>query len=200
MNYPHAVTVRFWEHIEPLDRGTRYEDPLQSALERATAGELTGAGSQLNALGGIAFAEIELALADLEASVQLTKTVLEEASAPQGSEIRMNGDVLLEFGTLQCLAIYLDGVSLPDQVYAELDFEDVIKQIESTLNLPEASYRGAWTGPEETGLYFFGPDAEEMFARAESLLRQLPITQNARVVIRHGKDALQPRTARLPRH
>lgn len=49
-------------------------------------------------------------------------------------------------------------------------------------------------------MFFFGPDAEAMFARVEPVLRRVPIGQNARVVIRHGKQSLSPREIRLPRH
>ena len=62
-----------------------------------------------------------------------------------------------------------------------------------------ASYHGFTQGNEETGMFFFGSDAEDMFARVEPLLRKLPIGQNARVVIRHGKKSLNPRDVRMPR-
>jgi hypothetical protein len=39
-----------------------------------------------------------------------------------------------------------------------------------------------------------------MFTRVEPVLRTLPIGQNARVVIRHGKQNLNPREVRMPRH
>ena len=39
-----------------------------------------------------------------------------------------------------------------------------------------------------------------MFARDEPVLRRLPIGQNARVVLRHGKQQLNPRQVRMPRH
>jgi hypothetical protein len=105
--------------------------------------------------------------------------------------------VLRELGRQQCLAIFLDGVSLPDDVYASLDFEQVVTDIGAVAG--ENSYRGFWQGPQETGIFFFGDDAEAMFARVEPLLRTLPIGQNARVVIRHGKESLRPRTLRMPR-
>ena len=73
------------------------------------------------------------------------------------------------------------------------------ERYEDPLAGPE-SFRGFWQGPEETGLYFFGPDAEAMFTKVEPLLRELPIGQNARVVIRRGKETLDPRTVRMPRH
>jgi hypothetical protein len=39
-----------------------------------------------------------------------------------------------------------------------------------------------------------------MLARVEPVLRPLPIGQNARLVIRHGKQSLTPREIRMPRH
>src|SRR5688500_7790992 len=195
---PHLVVARLYEHVEPIDRGERYEDPLQDALSAAKAGTVTGGGSQLNELGGIEFADIEIELSNLDDALVLATDVLEKAGAPEGSEILHGADVLREFGRQQCLAIYLDGVSLPEDVYAELDFERVVEQIGDAAG--PASFRGFWQGPEETGLYYFGENADDMFARVEPVLRALPIGQNARVVVRHGKDAFKPRTVRMPRH
>ena len=129
MAYPHLVLARLYEGIGPMDRGERYEDPLQAVLESAGVGEITGGGSQLAEKG---------------------------------------------------------------------EFEDVVSRL-GALAGPE-SFRGCWQGPEETGVYFFGPDAEAMFSRVEPLLRELPIGQNARVIVRRGKESLGPRTVRMPRH
>ncbi len=200
MDFPHLVLARMYEHIEPLDRGDRYEDPLQDTLERMGIGRVTGGGSQLNELGGIDFADVEIELANLDEAARVVAETLEAAGAPQGSELIHTSDdrVLLEFGKLQCLATYLDGTSLPDEVYANLDFDAVVAAIAAAAG--DDSYRGFWQGPEETGMFFFGPDAEAMFARVEPVLRDLPIGQNARVVIRQGKQSLNPREMRMPRH
>ena len=201
MEFRHAVTARIWEPIEPIARGERYEDPLQAALQAAELGTVDGGGSQLTKLGEVQFAEIELHLANLDAAVALAIRVLEEAGAPQGSELRFNesGRSPVGFGARQGLAIYLDGVSLPQEVYANLDLAAVVRQIEDALGLGGKSLRGSWGGPEETSLYFYGPDAEQMFRRLEPLLLTLPICQNARVVLRHGNPELGPQTVRLPR-
>jgi hypothetical protein len=98
---------------------------------------------------------------------------------------------------MQCLAIFLDGVSLPDEVYANLDFGDVVTQLGNAAG--DNSYHGCWQGAEETGLFFFGTDAEAMFARAEPVLGAIPIGQNARVVVRHGTSGVGPRSVRMPR-
>jgi hypothetical protein len=65
--------------------------------------------------------------------------------------------------------------------------------------LERPALHDTWMGPEETALYFFGSDADEMFKRAESTLLRLPICQNARVVLRHGHLSLPRREVRLPR-
>jgi hypothetical protein len=198
MGYPHLVIARLYEYIEPIDRGNRYEDPLQAALEAAQAGAVTGGGSQLNESGGIEFVDVEIELANLDAALDLVANTLEGAGAPQGSEIRHEDNVVRVFGRQQCLAIYLDGTSLPDEVYANLDFDHVVTEIGNAAG-PD-SFHGCWQGPEETGLYFFGSTAEDMFTRVEPLLRTLPIGQNARVVVGHGKAGQQSRTVRMPRH
>jgi hypothetical protein len=82
-------------------------------------------------------------------------------------------------------------------VYADLDFDQLIDQL--TMAAGEGSYHGLWQGPQETGLFFFGPDAEAIVARVEPVLRALPIGQNARVVVRSGRGDAGERTARMPR-
>ena len=200
MSFPHLVLARVYEHIEPIDRGDRYEEPLHSTLEAQGLGRVTGGGSQLDELGQITYADVEIELANVDEALRTVADALEAAGAPQGSELidASDGRVLREFGTLQCLAIYLDGTSLPDEVYADLDFDAVLSAIGAAAG--DDSYRGFWQGAEETGLFLFGPDAEATFTRVEPVLRRLPIGQNARVVIRHGKQSLGPRELRMPRH
>jgi hypothetical protein len=131
MQFPHVVIARVYEHIEPIDRGNRYEDPLQAALDAAQAGQVTGGGSQLNELGEIDYADIEIELANLHDALRIVTATLEKSGAPQGSELIDGRDarVLKRFGTHQCLAIYLDGIGLPDEVYANLDFDATVNEI-----------------------------------------------------------------------
>jgi hypothetical protein len=198
MAYPHFVLARFYEHIEPIDRGNRYEDPLHETLESAGIGCVTGGGSQLTEEGRIEFADIEIELADLDGALQTAVQALERAGAPQGSEIHLDGKVLREFGTAQCVAVYLDGVSLPDHVYADLDFDQLVTDLDAVAG--PGSLRGFWQGPEETGLFLFAPNAEDLFARIQPHLLTLPIGQNARIVVNEGRDGAAARTVRLPRH
>ena len=197
MDYPHFVLARVYEHIGPIDRGDRYEDPLNEVLETTGIGRVTGGGSQLAENGRIEFADIEIELVDLDAALQTAVDALERAGAPQGSEIHLDGTVLREFGATQCVAVYLDGVTLPEEVYADLDFDQLIGELDGAAGA--GSYRGHWQGPEETGLYFFGPNAEELFTRIHPALSALSVGQNARVVVNEGRSGAPSRTVRLPR-
>ncbi len=192
------ILARVYEHIEPIDRGERYEDPLDAALKDASLGEVTGGGSQLTASGEIAYAELEIEVRDRDAALLTIVQAMENSGAPVGSEILVDDAVVKTFGKLQSVAVYLDGVSLPDDVYETLDFDETITVL--TQAAGAESYHGFWQGAEETGLYFFGPNADEMFERLDEALRAIPIGQNARVVIRRDRDASHWRTVRMPRH
>jgi hypothetical protein len=200
MSFPHLVLARLYEHLEPIDRGNRYEDPLQEALAANSLGQVTGGGTQLGADGAIAYADIEVELANLDGALRTAAEALEAAGAPQGSELILADDssVLREFGRQQCLAVFLDGTSLPDEVYADLDFDAVVGEIGAAAG--DDSFHGFSQGETETGLFFFGPDADAMFAAVEPVLRRLPIAQNARVVVCHGHRTQKPREVRMPRH
>lgn len=87
--YPHRVTARIPQALEPMDRGATYEDPLSAALKLHRVGEVTGGGSQLNANGGIEFVELELSLANLDEALALTKKTLRQLGAPKGSELHV---------------------------------------------------------------------------------------------------------------
>ena len=192
-----TLIARVYEHIEPLDRGTRYEDPLDAALRERGLGEVTGGGSQLTDSGEIEFADVEINVTNLDDALPVIVSTLEVSGAPTGTELIGNAGVLRRLGRHQSVAVYLDGATLPDEVYADLDFDRLVDDL--TTAAGEGSYHGYWQGPTETGLFFFGPDAEAMFTRIESLLRTMPIGQNARVAVRADRGQDGERTVRMPR-
>jgi len=197
MPQPITLTARLYEHIEPLDRGGRYEDVLDSALREASLGEVTGGGSQLGDHGEIEFVDIEITVNNLDRALPVIIDTLERSGAPVGSQVLGTHDVTREFGKQQSVAVYLDGITLPDEVYANLDFDDLVDKLTTAAGAD--SYHGCWQGAEETGLFFFGASAEAIFARLEAVLQQVPIGQNARVVIRQAPDVSLHRTVRMPR-
>src|SRR3712207_1063671 len=143
----HMVNARLWEPIEPIDRGERYEDPLEAALSGRRLGAVTGGGSQLTELGEIEFADVNIDLANLDEALELVRRVLEDAGAPAGSELsfeRAGRTEVLPFGRTECLAIYLDGVSLPDEIYQQTDINDLADEIAEALRAQSGEIRGSW--------------------------------------------------------
>jgi hypothetical protein len=150
----------------------------------------------------VEYVEFELDLANLGEAVELVKRVCEEAGAPAGSEIRISGDDAQEvvlFGRKEGLAIYLDGIGLSDEVYETCSADGLAWLIHGTLTKMGGEIRGSWVGPNETAIYLYGPNAEEMFTVLEPILTAYPLCRNARIVIRHGNPALHPRTVQMPR-
>ncbi len=192
--------ARIPEHIEPIDRGERYEDPLSLALEAENLGQVTGGGSQLDEHYRIAFVELEIELADLTRGVPLVISTLESLGAPRGSVLtfEQNGQTIEHgFGTLQLAELYLDGINLPAQVYEQLDFatfHDALRVALEGIGEP----RGVWTGNEETALFIFAKDSNAVAPLLEPLVATHPILQGARVVARAGGDGEVLSEIKLP--
>ena len=203
MDYPHFVVARLWAPVEPMDRGEVYEDPLTAVLGEKKLGTVSGGGSQLSEIGEIAYAELDLELANLDDALELAKESLEKSGAPAGSEFlfkRGDVDEVIPFGKSQCLAIYLDGINLPMEVYEKADINDLADRIEKALAPDGGTIGGSWAGREETSVYIYGPDAQVAYERLKQLLGEYPLCQNARVVIHHGNPNQNPETIRMPLH
>jgi hypothetical protein len=200
-HFPHVVIARIPEHIEPLDRGQRYEDPLTAALSTRGSGMVTGGGTQLTPESEIAYVDLEIALADLNGALDIVKETLEAQGAPIGSQLlfRRNGiDEEILFGVQEGVAIYLDGVSLPNEVYERTNMQELVSRIAEAVEAVGGEWRGSWNGPSETALYQFGPSADAILDALVPIFDSFAICQNARVVIRQAADGTT-RTVRVPR-
>lgn len=185
----------------PLDRGDRYEDPLDKVLEEESLGETCGGGSSMSDTYGIESVDIEIRLKDLECGLPVIVDVLESRGAPIGSILRYssNNEIqTLEFGVAECLAIVLDGTTLPDEVYDDSDINDMISEMEDAID-EIGELRSWWEGPNDTVLYFFGHDAEQLWLAMQPIVESHDRCQNARIIIRHGHKKLNPRTIEIPR-
>ena len=192
---PHHVTVTINEHVEPLDRGERYEDPLADTL--GERGEVSGGGSMLNATREIVFVDIELELADLDGSLDLVRRKLSEIGVPKGSRLVIEGRPDEPIGEIETLTVYLDGVGLPDDVYAALDFQAFYGALDAVARAEGGGARSVWTGETETGVHLTARDAEALREKLVALWDQHPILQNARLVVRRSID--ERVETRLPR-
>jgi len=98
----HFVYIKIPEELGPMDRGERYEDPIQESLDSRGLGEVSGGGSQLgdeksDGTRSIEFCGLDVELLDLERGRALLRTRLIELGAPQGTELHYTvGDVKLQ--------------------------------------------------------------------------------------------------------
>lgn len=95
---PLFVYVRIPADLEPLERGERFEDPLQEVLEKNKLGTITGGGSQLSEPDDegrrtVEFCGIDVDLyAPLEGLTLLRRELI-RLSAPEGTTLlyELNG-------------------------------------------------------------------------------------------------------------
>ncbi|MDC7718912.1 hypothetical protein PQU95_17050 [Vogesella sp. DC21W] len=95
----HATTfvfVKITESIMPLQRGEKYEDPLDEALKKAGLGEVTGAGSMLTKEKTVEWIGLDVELTDPVTGIPFLRKKLTELGAPAGSvlEYERNGETL----------------------------------------------------------------------------------------------------------
>ena len=87
----------------------------------------------------------------------------------------------------QAVIVRLDGSGLPDETYQDYDLATLEDRlIDVVARSQSGEYDGNEFGPGETILYLYGPNAETLFSAIEGTLRDYPLCQNARVVIRQG--------------
>lgn len=199
--YPHFVVARINEYIQPIDRGDRYEDPLNDALEEKGLGEVTGGGTELSSEGRIEGVDLDIELADLDEALSLTRKTLVELGIPAGSRLTytQNSEEKTEMiGDLEGLEIYLDAVGLPDEVYETLDFPAEYERLTAMLKNADGEPRCVYDLNEETLITAYGPDADRLFASIETVSNTIPVFQNARIVFKRRDPSKEPKERRLP--
>jgi hypothetical protein len=203
MDMSQFAAVKIWECINQITRTMRYEIPLASALQAHRAGTITGVGAVMTRELEIEHVEFQLLADNLEKAIEVSKLTLEQAGAPTCSEISYPGngkDEVLCFGQMEGMAIYLDGVNLPDKVYDTCSSQGLADLIYGPLTTVGGEIRGSWVGPSETAIYLYGPNAEHIFSVIEPIVATYPLCQNARLVVRNGNPKCKPRSVRLPFH
>lgn len=170
----------------PIDRGERFEDPLDAVLKEAGLGEVTGGGCGLASADSdeIAFDGIDIDLTDLDRGLPLVVSTLEQLGAPKGSRLEFERDGKKEqisFGVAEGLALYLNGTDLPAETYANADINAVVERINTVLD-GKGAMMDFWEGPSETALYLYGRSADEMSAALADFIKQEPLCQKSRLV------------------
>lgn len=175
------VTLRLNARLRPLDRGDIYEDPILAALEESGSGTVSGGGTMMSENGEVEYSDVELELDDNNKCLETLLGVIENIGVPKGSRLipEVGGDI--PAGTLEGLALYINGTELPAEVYKNSDINFVIEKIGELLGEAGNMY-SYWEGSQNTGLYFYGASFDEMKSRMESFLAEYPLCQKCRVV------------------
>lgn len=99
----------------------------------------------------------------------------------------------------EAVLISLDGQGLDDAIYQVYDLstlEDMLSEQIEPDGIGELD--GHESGPAQTTIYLYGPDAEELFSRVQQVLASYPLCQNSRAVIRRGGPGSTQREVVFP--
>lgn len=117
--FTNYLVATIYNKIEPFDRGTIYEDPLNDFLKKSNIGEITGSGTKLaEPLGtGIEYIDLEIRMYSEEVdnnAIQQIINKLEEIGAPMGSKllVEKTGEEI-KFGKFEGMSVHISYQSLP---------------------------------------------------------------------------------------
>jgi hypothetical protein len=178
------VYAKLLEKIRPVERGDRYEEPLDAELKRVGYGECDGGGTLQAKDGEIEYIGLDIQLNDLKVGIPFVIKFLESKGVAAGSTLEFeDGGIKKEipFGKIEGIGVYLDGVNLAPEVYKSCDVNVVIQEIEKLIG-SDSKMRAYWEGRKETALYFYGPNAKKMKSVIGPFLDKYPLCKNARVV------------------
>ncbi|HBT95593.1 MAG TPA: hypothetical protein DEB24_05685 [Coriobacteriia bacterium] len=167
--------------LAPFDRGDLYEDPLEDKLSELGLGLIQGAGTAVTKDGEPESCDIEIELKnDNAGSIDLLRNLISSLSLPKGSALLGPGQNHLDLGSLEGLALYLNGTDLADGVYRDYDANDVNASAAELLGSIGKRY-SSWNGPSETALYFYGESYSKMLVALKPLIDNHPLCQRCRV-------------------
>lgn len=178
----HLVIARLNDRCQPIDRGERYEDPLDDFLKANGLGEVTGGGTSLMETGEIEYCDVELQLANVAPEVlEAVANQLQSAGAPKGSSLVQADGTERPIGRCEGLAVYLNGTDLGTDVYQNCDVNFVYSEFNRLLE-GHGAVHSHWQGPTETALYMYGASYDGMQAALASFMASYPLCARARVV------------------
>ena len=122
----------------------------------------------------------ELAIAPQDAEPVVTAIFDLEHGLPRGSAVAINGKQA-PFGALAGIAVYLNGTQLDPAVYAAGDLQGTVDALVEAVG-DSGRLWSHWSGPAETALYFYGPDAAAIRHRIEAVAPEHPLLARCRYV------------------
>ena len=83
----HFFYVRIPGDIQPVERGERFEDPLEAALQEAALGSVTGGGSQMGEGVRVEYCGLDVVVSDRTRGLDLIRRVMQSLGCPQTAVI-----------------------------------------------------------------------------------------------------------------
>ncbi len=180
---PEFIVVTINARIQPMHRGEIYEDPLDEILSKNSIGEVSGGGTLQSQSGEIEYCDVEIQVNNSDSeTVELIRSSLDKIGVPKGSKIKVEAtDSEIEFGTLEGLAIYLNGTDLDAEVYVSCDSNHVYSELDRLTHGSGKVY-SYWQGPTETAFYLYGNSFSQMKSQISELVNTYPMCQKCRIV------------------
>lgn len=155
------------------------EDALQEIFQNNKAGEITGGGTFLKENGEIDSCDIEIDFSCAGKSLEWLINLLNTIGIPKGSVLR-GIESTINVGTLEGLAIYLNGTDLAEDVYKSCDINYVIEQLEQTIEGIGHMYSYRELN-EFTALYFYGTSFSAMKEKMAPFVSSYPLCQKCHI-------------------
>ncbi|AXN34774.1 hypothetical protein F0267_07745 [Vibrio coralliilyticus] len=179
---PEYIVVTINARVQPIHRGEIYEDPLDEVLSKNSIGEVSGGGTLQSQSGEIEHCDVEIQVNNSSReTVEIIRSSLEKIGIPKGSKLKIettNSEI--EFGTLEGLAIYLNGTDLDPEVYAQSDSNYVYSELDRLTDGNGKVY-SYWQGPKETAFYLYGTSFSKMKSQISGLVSSYPLCQKCRI-------------------
>lgn len=173
-----TIRIELNAKLQPIHRVEIFEEKLEKALVDADAGELLGGGTlQLNT-GEIKSCDIELNVKEdwFDKVLDFIKQI---RIIPKGSKLICD-EGTIQIGYVEGMAIYLNGVELPAEVYQSNDINELISRLNDAMKDRGVMYSW-WEGRTETALYFYGKSFDEMRNSIQSVIDKHPLCKMCRI-------------------
>lgn len=180
--YPFCITLHLNARLQPVHRHT-LEDVLAEMLERRGFGTVEGGGTAMSPSGEVCSCDIEVYLKyGTERALDALVQAAEYLEVPKGSRLLYKGTDGQRYerplGSLEGLAVYLNGTELPDEVYQSCDVNDVIAQAEQRLG-DAGCLMSWWEGPAIRRCIFTGRPVRRCWMRSARFWMNTPCAGNA---------------------
>ncbi len=86
------VYAKISDDVLPIERGEKYEDPLNAMLHEKQIGKVTGGGTMMRKDKSIEYVGVDIELLNLDFALEAVREKLFELGAPKGSVLEFQRD------------------------------------------------------------------------------------------------------------